>query len=220
MSRLTALLTLLILSLAAPLSQAADEGWRLDKDQDGIQVYTRAVEGQKIREIRGVVKLQASLSSVAAVLTDVNAAPQLSETIGEARVLQRRGGQRYQIYQLLKMPWPLDNRDIVADRDIRQDPQTLAVIISDTSTPEAVPVKEGIVRIQKSRTQWQLTPQADGSVMAEMRALTDPNGPIPASVINSMSVGAPFKSLEKLRSMVQSPKYRQASLDFIKEPQR
>ncbi|WP_165797569.1 START domain-containing protein [Solimonas fluminis] len=214
---MTRLLTLFLL-LAVPFAQAADEGWRLDKEQDGIQVYTRAVEGQKIREIRGVVGIKARLSAVVAVLNDVPATPELSDAIGEAQVLQRQSAARYQIYQLLKMPWPLDNRDIVSQREIRQDAQTLAVTIADAATPDAIPPKSGIVRIQKSRQQWTLTPQADGSVLAEMRAMTDPAGPIPSSVINSMSVGAPFKSLQKLRVLVQQPKYRDARPDFIKEP--
>ncbi len=220
MTRPYALLTLLFLVLSAPFARAADDGWRLEKDEDGIQVYTRAVQGQKIREIRGTVRVQARLSAVAAVLTDVPATPQLSDAIGEAQVLQRQSASRYQVYQLLKMPWPLDNRDIVSQREIRQDAQTLAVTIADAATPEAIPPKAGIVRIQKSRQQWSLTPQADGSVLAEMRAMTDPAGPIPASVINSMSVGAPFKSLQKLRTLAQQPKYRDARLEFIKEPAR
>lgn len=220
MNRLHRLSTLILLLLAAPFAQAADEGWRLDKDQGGIQIYTRPVEGQKIREIRGVVRLPARVSAVVALLTDVNAAPLLSDTIGEARLLQQPDARHAQVYQLLKMPWPLDNRDLVAQREIRQDPQTLAVTISSKATPEAIPLKSGIVRIQKSRTDWSVTPQADGSVVTEMRALTDPNGPIPASVINSMSVGVPFKSLDKLRTLAHQPKYRQGKLDFIKEAPR
>ena len=220
MNRLYAPLMFLLLMLGAPFALAADDGWRLEKDEDGIQVYTRAVEGQKIREIRGTVRVQARLSAVVAVLTDVPATPQLSDAIGEAQVLQRQSPSRYQVYQLLKMPWPLDNRDIVSQREIRQDAQTLAVTIVDAATPEAIPPKSGIVRIQKSRQQWSLTPQADSSVLAEMRAMTDPAGPIPASVINSMSVGAPFKSLQKLRTLAQLPKYRDAKLEFIKESTR
>lgn len=213
-------LSALILLLVAPFAQAADEGWRLEKDQGGIQIYTRAVEGYKIREIRGVVRVQAPVSAVAAMLADPAVTPQISETVSLAKVLRRQGAQRSQIYQVLDMPWPLDDRDIVVQREIRQDPKTYAVVIADSATPDAAPAEKGRVRVQKSRTQWTLTPQADGTVETEMRALTDPNGPIPASVINSMSVGVPFKSLDKLRTLAQQPKYRQGKLDFIKEAPR
>jgi len=220
MTRFHRLSALILLLLAAPFAQAADEGWRLEKDQGGIQIYTRAVEGYKIREIRGVVRVQAPLTAVAAMLSDPAISPQISETVSQAKILQRQGAQRAQVYQVLDMPWPLDDRDIVVQREIRQDPKTYAVVIADSATPEAAPAEKGRVRVQKSRTQWTLTPQADGTVETEMRALTDPNGPIPASVINSMSVGVPFKSLDKLRTLAQQPKYRQGKLDFIKEAPR
>lgn len=220
MLRLLPLLTLLCLVLSTPLAQAAEEGWKLEKDADGIQVYTRAVAGESIREIRAVTEVSARLTSVVAALEDVSAMSQLSDVISEAMVLTQQSATRSQVYSVLKMPWPLDDRDMVNQREVRQDSVTLAVAITSIAAPGAVPPKKGRVRIQKSRQEWRLTPQGGERVRAEMRALTDPNGPIPASVINAMSVGTPFKSMQQLRALVQLPKYRQASREYITEPSR
>lgn len=219
MSRLRLLLTGFLLSVVASSVPAA-ESWMLEKDADGIQVYTRAVEGERIREIRAVTRIPARLSAVVAVLDDVAAAPQLSEVVTESAILQRQSATRSQIYQVLKMPWPLDDRDLVNQRELHQDSVTLVVTISNVAIPEATPPREGRVRILKSRQQWVLTPERNGEVTAEMLALTDPNGSIPASAINAMSVGSPFRTLQKLREMAQSAKYRQASLAFVTEPAR
>jgi len=220
MSRLSKLLTLLCLSLSAPLLQAADASWKLEKDAEGVQVYTRAVEGYSIREIRAVTRVPARLSAVVAVLEDVGAVSQLSDVVSEAEILRRQSDTRYQVYSVLKMPWPLDDRDLINQRELRQDPATLTVTISNVAISDAAPPRKGRVRIVKSNQQWVLKPEADGQVLAEMRALTDPNGPIPAAAINAMSVGSPFKSLLKLREMAQSPKYRQANLAHVTEPGR
>lgn len=220
MIRLRPLLALLLLAMFAPLAQSADEGWKLEKDQGGIQVYSRAVDGWKIREIRSVTRVPARLSSVVAVVGDVAAAPKLSDIVSESVIHQRQSDTRQQLYTVIRMPWPLDDRDLLTQREIRQDPATLAVTISNVALAEGLSPKKGRVRITQSRQQWQLTPEADGRVLAEMRSLTDPAGPIPSSVINSMSVGAPFSTMEKLRTLVQSEKYRQASLGYIREPQR
>lgn len=215
------LLSSLFCVLATLLSFAAsadDGGWRLEKDQDGIRIYTRAVEGKTIREIRGTVELEARLSSVAAVLSDVSAIPLLSDVVSEAKVQQRDSDMRFQVYSVLKMPWPLSNRDMLNQTEISQDPQTLAVTLSNVALREGIPLKDGLVRIVESRSQWRMTPTAAGKVGVEMLAFTDPAGSIPTSVINSLSVGAPFKSMGVLRELVQQPKYRNATLAFVREP--
>ncbi|HSW13823.1 MAG TPA: START domain-containing protein [Solimonas sp.] len=220
MIRLRALLAVLMLAMFAPLAQGADEGWKLEKDKDGIQVYTRAVEGWTIREIRGVTRVPARLSSVVAVIDDVAAASELSDMVRETAIHQRQTNTRYQLYSVIKMPWPLDDRDMLNQREIRQDSGTLVVTISNVALANVVPPMADRVRITRSRQQWLLTPEREGRVLVEMRSLTDPAGPIPSSAINAMSVGVPFGTLEKLRAMAQLPKYRQASLGFIKEPSR
>lgn len=207
----------LLAILASSTAPAADR-WRLEKDEDGIQIYTRAVEGKTIREIRGTVEVEARLSSVAAVLSDVGAIPQLSDVVSEAKIQQRDSETRFQVYSVLKMPWPVSDRDMVNQIEIRQDPQTLAVTFKNTALPEGVPAKSGLVRIVESRSQWRITPLSDGKIGVEMLAFTDPAGSIPASVINSLSVVAPFKSMRALRELAPQAKYKNATLNFVKEP--
>ena len=209
------MLVLLAAAMAAPAG--ADEAWRVDKDQDGIQVSTRAVEGWSMREIRGGMHADARLSSLVAVIVDVRVAHDLSDVVAEQRVLQRDNDTRYSLYSAMKLPWPVSNRDIVNQREIAQDPGSLAVTITDLAVANAPP-QDGYVRMTRSRQKWTLTPAAGGGVQVEMRALSDPNGPIPAFIVNAMAVDGPFKTLSKLRALAQSPAYAAAVLPFIREP--
>lgn len=211
-------LLLMALLLASPLAGAADAEWKLEKDTAGVQVYTRPVDGWSIREMRGVARIDARLSSVVAVINDVSALHELSDVVARAEVQKHESDTRYQVYSQMKMPWPVSNRDILNQRTITQDPATLVVTITDTATEDQLAVKKDYVRILKSRQTWTLTPQPGGGVTVETRTLSDPNGPIPASLINSMAVSTPFKTLSKLKEMAQRPAYAQASLAFIKEP--
>ncbi|MFA5941109.1 MAG: hypothetical protein WC809_17275 [Sinimarinibacterium sp.] len=206
-----------LLFAIAPSVWGADEGWRLEKDDDGIQICTRAVDGWSIREIRGVTRFQGHLSSLVAVIGDISASPELNEFVVKSSVEKRDSDTRYQVYSLTDMPWPLTDRDILIQRQIAQDPTTLAVAIADVATQDIMPVKEGLVRIVRSRTQWTLTPAADGSVLVELRMLSDPAGPIPPSLLNALSISTPFKTLAKLKELAQRPKYAQARLAFIRE---
>jgi hypothetical protein len=207
--------------LAAALSVASaaadDAGWHLEKDQDGIQIYSRAVDGWSIHEMRSTTHIAGRLSSVVAVITDVDAMHELVDVVAESKITQRDSDTRYQIYSLMKMPWPISNRDILNQREIKQDASTLTVTITDTATQDVIPLKKDLVRILKSRQVWTLTPTADGGVQVENRLLSDPNGPIPSSVINAMSVGTPFKTMTQLKALVQRPQYANAKPGFIKD---
>jgi hypothetical protein len=212
------LLMIVVLLLASPFARATEADWKLEKDADGIQIYTRAVDGWQIREMRGVTRVDARLASVVAVIHDVSALHELSDVVASSEIRKHESDTRYQVYSMMKMPWPVSNRDILNQRSIAQDPTTLVVTIVDTATEDQLPLKNDYVRILKSRQQWTLTPQAGGGVAVETRTLSDPNGPIPAALINSMAVSTPFKTLSKLKQMAQRPAYAQATLAFIKEP--
>lgn len=214
---LSLIFTVLATAWVAQAAAATEDGWRLEKDNDGIQIYTRAVEGWSIREIRGVTRIPARLSSVVAVIDDVPATRELNDLVSRAEMQNRESDTRYRVYTVITMPWPLSKRDILNQREITQDKNTFAVTISDVAAQDVNPPRSGLVRMD-SRQQWVLTPGSDGQVAVELRILTDPNGPIPASIINAMAVGAPFKTLSKLRELTQRAEYANAKLPFIKEP--
>ncbi len=204
---------LMMLMVVASVSSAMASGdaWRAEKDADGIRMYTRAVEGWDIREVRGVMQIKGTVSSLVAVIEDESVAPQLNEFVVKSSVVQRDSGTRYRLYTLTKMPWPLKDRDVLMQREISTDPASGVVTIVDDATRDLMPAKKGLVRIVKSRQQWTLTPAADGRVDVELRLLSDPAGPIPTSLINSLSVSTPFKTLVKLRELAQLATYANAS---------
>jgi len=206
---------LMMVSLAAVTTpSSAEPGWQLRKDADGIRVYSRPLDGWTIHEIKGEVHLKAPLASILAVIDDVPRQSSLSEVVASSKVSRRDSKTRYQYYSVIEMPWPLKDRDIVSERQIKQDPVSLEVVVTDTAAPDALPLQKSLVRIMKSRQVWTMTPRADG-VDVQMRVLSDPNGPIPASVVNAMSVGTPFRTLQNLRRLALQEPYKTAQPGFI-----
>lgn len=214
---LTSVLLIAAPSVARAASAGTESAWELRKDADEIRIYSRPVDGWTIHETRGEIHIDAKLASVVAVIDDVPQQVNLSDVVKSALVSRRDNSTQYQYHSVIKMPWPLHDRDIVSEREIRQDPVTLEITISDTATPDALPREEGLIRILKSRSVWTLTPRS-GGVDVQMRGLSDPNGSIPSSVINAMSVGTPFKTLANLRRLASEGRYANASLSFVVEP--
>ncbi len=216
------MLTLFVLLVAAACvtssASVGEDQWRLDRGRDGVEVSTRAVEGWSIREIRATTRIPARLSAIVAVLCDVDATAELNDMVAEAKIVQRDSDTRYRIYQAMEMPWPISNRDIVNQRQIVQDASSLTVTITDVAIADGMPPRPGFVRMLKSRQVWTLTPNAGAGVLTELRVLTDPAGPIPASIVNAMAVDAPLDTLIALRRLAQSPKYADAKQAFIRVP--
>ena len=208
---LRGLAVLLLAGLAS--AAAADEGWKTEKDADGIRIESRAVPNWSIHEIRASARINAPLSTVVAVLDDVPAITQLNDVVAEAKIVKRSDATHYRMYAAMKMPWPVSNRDIYNDRVLTQDAATRVVRITDSAVTDA-PAEKGYVRIVKSTQTWTLTPTADGKVDARMQVLSDPGG-IPAALINTMSVSSPFKTMSKLRELSVQAKYAQAKPEFL-----
>ena len=192
--------------------------WQLQKEEDGVQIFARSVEGWEIREILAVTTLPTTPGSVLAVLNDVEEnAPKLSDVVRNSVIEQRESATRYRIYTVMDMPWPLSDRDSFNQRVIEHDADSGVVTITDTATQGGKPEREGLVRIQSSRQQWRLTLLEDGQTKVELQILVDPNGPIPSSLINSMSVGQPIGTMDTLKKLVQQPEYRDAEVVVTQE---
>jgi hypothetical protein len=217
---LAGLFATLVITALSSLALATDGKWELRKDKDGIQVYSRPVEGWSIHEVRAVTRIPARLSSIVAVIDDVPSLPHLVTIVDHAELFHRDSPTDYQVYTTIKMPWPVSDRDALNHREIKQDATTHAVTITDTAMAEGKPVEKGKVRIVKSTQVWTLTPGTDGTVEVQTQMLSDPNGPIPSGIINAMSVGTPYETLEHLRKLATDAKYASATLPFIQEPQK
>ena len=76
--------------------------------------------------------------------------------------------------------------------------------------------KTKAVRIENAVSQWHFTPNGDGTTKVENFAHIDPNGPTPAWISNLMLVSAPYKSMSKMREIVESGRYADSKISFLK----
>ncbi len=217
MKRIAFLCLALACFLHGPLA-AQESGWRLERDKKGVQIHTRAVEGSAFREIRGTTRIEGQLSSIIAALQDMSFWPKLNEIIASAQLHQQLSDTESLIYMQMDMPWPVSDRDVLNRRKIEQDEVSKAVTLTEVATQGVLAENDDYVRIVQSTQRWTLTPMQDGSVEVVWTTHTDPNGPIPAAIVNMLSVGAPYDSLTTLRQTIQAQAYRDRKLAYISEP--
>jgi ribosome-associated toxin RatA of RatAB toxin-antitoxin module len=205
----------IILFSLCRISSADSTDWVLQKNENGIAVYTRYAQGTHIKEVRVVNVVESSLSGLVALLLDVKNYPNWIYACSEASVLKEINSLEQYQYQVTDVPWPVSDRDVVSHFKLQQDSITKIVTAMNTAKPEYIPKKDDRVRVQHFQSNYKFTPLPDGKVKVEFELYVDPGGNVPDWLINSNIVTAPYKTT--LALIKQLPDYQKASFDFIRE---
>jgi len=195
----------------------AEQEWTLAKDAKGIVIYTRIPEGSEIKEFKAITEVEASLSSLVAVISDVNALPKWYKNSGETKVLKKVSDKKQVYYYEVLVPFPFRNRYMVQSVEFDQDPETKVVMV-EISNVMNIPIEDrGRIRMPVAQGSWELTPLGNNKVRVEHQYLADPGGKIPKSIVNLLIVGGPYHSLKKLKKFVKEERYQNASFNWLKE---
>ncbi len=208
---------ILIFSLL-PILLSAQNDWELKKDSDGITVWWRATEGTDIKELKIELEVNASLNTIAAVMSDV---PSYEEWVysTEKSVVVEQDGTDVIYYNIMDFPWPMDDRDLVMRTDLTQDKDTKVIVSKSTATPSKVPYDDDMVRVEMTETQWTVTPLGGNRARIDYTLISDPGGSIPAFLTNIAADYGPYKTMKAFRKRVQMPEYRDVNVEGIEELQ-
>jgi hypothetical protein len=198
---LLAFITSASLATVAMSSASRAEDWSLEKQEDGITVYTRSVAGSDIKEFKGNGIVEADLESVLAVLRDSDRYQDWFPECPESKLLSREGNVSHQ-YSVTAAPWPVDDRDNIFRTVLSRDETTGAVGISIGAAPRFYPEQPGRVRVQNAEGSWRLEPEGDQRTRVVFTMHLEPGGGIPAWLINRRIVSTPFGAISNLRAFV------------------
>ncbi|BCS99028.1 cyclase [Desulfoluna limicola] len=195
-------------------AETGGETWTKVRDRNGIVVYNRSIPDIAFKEFKAEVTLKATLSTVVAVINDIDAGVDWVENVDEMRLLERVSELEHYTYTYSKAPWPVSDRDAVVHNQTHQDPRSLVVTIDQQSVPDKIPHKKGIVRVPSIEAEWGLIPMGPEETRIVYRVLSDPGGRIPSWLVNTVSVSQPYNTMRGLREMAGEKKY-QVDLDYI-----
>ena len=189
--------------------------WKLDRDKEGIKIYSRSNIDSKIKSLKAVCTVESTLSQMTAVLLDIrNQDEWFYHTTSS--VLKVISPAELYYYAEVNFPMPYSNRDFVEHNTVSQNPVTRVLTMTVQNIPDYIPPKKGIVRVIQSQCKWVVTPIDQNSLLVEFTLFADPAGSIPAWLVNMMSSYAPFETFKKLKTQLKKPQYQNVSLAFIK----
>lgn len=211
-------LTLMVLSFplfASAQVNGVEYQWQEKKNKSGILIFTSSVKGSSFKAVRGEMIVKASVSSLVALIEDMPACSDWAAMCKESRLEKRVSDTESYAYVYNDIPFPVSDRDVYTHVVWTKNPDTQRISMTSTATKGGTP-KTKAVRIEEAVSQWHFTQNEDGNTKVENFGHINPNGPTPAWLTNLMLVDSPFKTMKKMRKVVESGRYADTPVTFLK----
>ena len=194
-----------------------DVVWNLEKNENGISIFTRAYPKSDYKEFKAVTTLQTTLSALLALKNDFENYPSWYHECPEAHTLKIISSAEGYYYVTKKLPWPFDARDMAIHYWTSQDLNDKSITIKNVAEGNYIPLNDDYVRINELNGFWKFTPKGNGMVEIVYQLHAEPNGSIPSWLANSTVVDTPYNTFLKMKEMLTQAKYANAKIADIVE---
>ena len=182
--------------IPSQLNQTFDE-WSLEKEGDGIEVYTRAVEGSDIKEFKAIAFTNKSMSSLERLIEDADNYHTWQVNVTTSKLLKKVNDSELYIYYTTDIPWPLSDRDVlIYSKKAISDNGTVTYAMK--GIPEYFKESDDYTRIKVVKGIWEFTPVNENQIKIVFQFYGDPDGWIPNWLINLFIVTGPYGTLENM----------------------
>jgi hypothetical protein len=213
----SALVLIPLLSILCLIYADGKAEFTVEKEKNGIKVFTRKIEGSALKEFKGVTSIKTSLTSLVALMDDTAAYTQWLHNVTEAKLVQKINYQERVTYTVIHAPWPVSDRDTVTYSKIVQDPKSKIITIHLKGQPDKMPPQGGKVRVPALKGFWQFIPNKNGYVTVIYQVHSEPGGSIPDAIANSTATDIPYNTLLNMHRVVKAEKYQNAKIAEVKE---
>jgi hypothetical protein len=170
------------------------DNWELKKDKDSIKVYIRNVN-ESTKEYRAETIIRSDIDNIFNTITDFDNSYKWMYKLNSSKILKKTDTLMY-VYFVVDMSWPLKNRDLVSDAVIKRDIDKIKIEMN--SIPDYIPLNNKLVRINKSRSIWNLEKIDDFSTKVTLQSYAVVDG-IPIFIMDLFILDSPMYSMTRLR---------------------
>lgn len=159
---------------------AAAPAWKQVKEDDGITVHARPVEGSSYAELRATATVAVPADALCAGAFGTPKLDPREPSLKSRKVLKESADERI-TYDEISAP-VVSDRDYAVRTTRAQTPTGCRVTVA-IAPEHAPPKRDGIVRVEKLRCVWDFEPQPDGKTKLTYVVWTDPNTSLPAFLV-------------------------------------
>lgn len=198
-----AFLLSLIFTTTLLTTTMAQNDWTLEKDKDGIKVWTKRRPNSKLKEYKGSVNINTTMDKLVSIMKNPKAYESFMYKCkpGSSIMLKKINDNNFYTYMIASAPIVKD-RDIITHYVFTTD-QNGVVTINIEADPDFIPVKSDYVRVPEMKGYWKLIPKGSNKVEVIHQAYSLTGGSIPDGLANSVSVDTPFYMLSNLKKLAE-----------------
>ena len=194
-----------------PTNALYAQNWELKRDKNGIKIHT-AKTSSGINIFKAETSYEASIDALINILKDTENAHNWFAQLSKLVLLEETSVYSWYTRSIVEMPWPMDNRDIVANLSISKIEN--GYVINMKSHPNFMPAQEGYIRMKVADGFWKFEHGEKGETIVTYQFLSNPEG-IPNWFVNLFLVENPYSTLSSLREMLKQEKYKSAYLPYL-----
>ena len=193
------------------LFSQSDEGWKLVKQQKGIDVYVKSIPESPLNAVKATTTLDCPIASAVVAILDVSNHTKWMYQCKNARLLKMINDSSWYYYAQSKTPWPVQDRDYVS-KIVARKCSNNSISVKGEGIPDYLPEKKDIIRLPYSRSEWKFTALEPDKVYVELYLSVDVGGSVPPWLLNLFISRGPFQTMLNFSIMVHDKKYQDATL--------
>lgn len=190
----------LFLLLCYFLPVFSQTAWKLAKEQDEVQVYTRRIPDEPLKEFKAETEVSSSPNQVLDLLLDWDISGTWVDKCKTTKLVKQVAEDHYILHNLLISPWPASDRDMVYSFEIIREEGK--IVCQMLGLPDEIPQQKNYVRIPRYRGKWLIESLPNGNTKVVSQSLVDPGGAVPDWLSNSVVVDSPLATMKSLRKQL------------------
>ena len=188
---------LLIFSVLPSIAFSQDL-WELEKDSDGIKVYTRLEAGSPYKSFKAIALANASGEAIAAILKDINGYAAWFAFTEKVKLLENSLHEKY-VYMETQFPWPFTNEDMIYMMTFATEGNGISKVTL-IGIPSYLPPIDGINRMKEAHGYILLKPIGNKTEITYYMH-SDLGGDIPVWMANKYIYNLPYQTLSNLKKI-------------------
>ncbi len=193
-------ISLLLFAIAGFIPSQAQEGWKLEREKNGIKVYTKK-SSSSLKDSKSVMVINASAKRAFDLLTDFERHRDWMDRIRASRLLKKVSDTEFYVYYEVMAPWPVSDRDVAVQYKVTKM-EGGGFKMEAIGKPNYVPQKDGMVRVPESYSSWEFIPKGD-KLEITFTNHSNPGGGIPDWLANLSATDNPYNTLSNLRRVLE-----------------
>ena len=169
--------------------------WVLKKNKNQIKVYLRNLDYNSQQYCAETI-VEADINLVSSHILDFNNSFKWLYKLKSSEILSKESDSLFYVYFIVKMNWPLKNRDLVSDVIVSKTENE--IIIELNSVPGHMEINPNFERIMDTKSVWEIEYLTKNKTKVSLKSYAVIEG-IPTFISDFFILESPLYSLNNLK---------------------